>query len=444
MIHLWKDPQTGDYGLRTDSTPRWHLWSSGAYRRVDVKPDIVKGHGTKVILFGNTPDANTMSPPDGAPSPSRWVTRYLNTRYFRFPDGITVKAREGWTFDRSDKDRDVPSDNHRPKKGIWTSMLKHPATWSFRTPPRTGGFCVTSRHSGQNTGFINSQGHCSALWNDELYEMTTGRANTSVLQNFGIIFGYQQIVIYVEPKAGPGAEILPNTPRSALLYNGAPLPWADWQEEFRRSMPKEISAHIEAVAAASQASDHTDSIKDRLRQIEELFKLSRYRPNKRGRLLATGETPAAGGGTRSGERPATGEGSAGTNPGKTTSVYNLFLSENGSPAEQAKPDIYPKVNWVSVAAGTRPPGDMEDRAAKYLEKDNQLLVNADFRVFTDMIRRWSQYFASVPGAEAVIAKVVQEWFEQSLVEAVLSSNALRDAQHWSVEDVHQMLSTKKA
>jgi len=294
----------------------------------------------------------------------------------------------------------------------------------------------------QNTGFINSSGHCAALWEDELYEMTAGRANTAALQNFGVIFGYQQVVIYVEPQAGPGSEILPNTSRNALRYNGAPLPWADWQEEFRRVMPEEISAHIEAVASASKASDHTDSIKDRLRQIEELYKLSRYRPNKLGRLLASNETPAGGGGTRSGERSTTGNGSGGTgtNPGKTTSVYNLFLSESGTPSEQAKPDLYPKVNWVSLAQGTRTPGDMEDRAAKYLEKDNQLLVNADFRVFTDMIKRWTQHFASVPGAESVVAKVVQEWFEQSLVEAVLSSNALRDAQHWSMDDVRKLLS----
>ncbi len=161
-------------------------------------------------------------------------------------------------------------------------------------------------------------------------------------------------------------------------------------------MPKEISAHIEAVAAASQASDHTDSSRIAFGRSKNCSSSVGTVRDWRGRLLATGETPAAGGGTRSGERPATGEGSAGTNPGKTHLVYNLFLSENGSSAEQAKPDVLPKVNWVSVAAGTRPPGDMEDRAAKYLEKDNQLLVNADFRVFTDMIRRWSQYFASVP------------------------------------------------
>jgi hypothetical protein len=30
---------------------------------------------------------------------------------------------------------------------------------------------------------------------------------------------------------------------------------------------------------------------------------------------------------------------------------------------------------------------MEDRAARYLEKDDLLQINADFRVFADMIKR---------------------------------------------------------
>ena len=292
----------------------------------------------------------------------------------------------------------------------------------------------------QNTGFIGSAGHCAALWKDELYEMTVGRGNTAALQNFGVIFGYTQVVIYVEPIEIAGVEIFTNTARTSLIFNGKSLPWADWQDEFRQAMPKEIAEHMEAVAAASKASDHTDSIKDRLKQIEELFKLSRYRPVKGGPLLVSGDTQASGGGTRAGEGKGKGASGAGTQPGTTPSIYSLFLTENGVPGATTKPDLFPIVRWVSAADGTRPVGEMEDRAAKYLEKDNMLQINADFRVFTDMIKRWSEYFGSVPGAQPVVQEVVREWFEQSLVEAVLSSNTLRNARHWSIEDVHLMLS----
>jgi len=439
MIHFWRDHQTGDYGLMQLQRPD-DSWGHWAHVEDSVKPDLISSHGTKVVLNGLTEDSNTMIAPEGAASPSRWVTRYLNTRYFRFPEGITVKAREGWENDRSDKDRNVLRtitgqerylSDHAESSGIVNLVNARTHWWILRRES-----ALT-----QNTGFIASSGHCAALWKDELYEMTTGRANTAALQNFGIVFGYQQVVLYVEPLESLGVEILTNTARTSLLLNGNPLPWADWQDEFRKLMPKEIVEHMEAVAAASQASDHKDSIKDRLKQIEEIFKLSRYRLTKGGTLLVSGETQAAGGGgNRSGSSKSQGASAAGPNPGKNPSVYSLFLTDTGVPGVEARPDSFPQVVWVSIADSTRAVGDIEDRAAKYLEKDNMLQINADFRVFTDMTKRWSEYFAAVPGAQVVVTEVVREWFEQSLVEAVLSSHALRNSQHWSVENVRQMLS----
>jgi len=438
MIHFWKDPQTGDYGLMQMQRPD-DSWGHWAHVESAVKPDMIDTRGTKVVLYGWANDSNTMTPPEGAASPSRWVTKYLNTRYFRFPKNITVKAREGWENDRSDKDRNVLRtiigqkrylDDHASARGTVKLTNARAHWWILRNDSALS----------QNTGFIASSGHCAALWKEELYEMTAGRANTATLQNFGVIFGYTQVVIYVEPLETPGIEIITNTARTNLILNGKPLPWADWQDEFREAMPVEITEHMEAVAAASKASDHKDSIKERLKQIEELFKLSRYRPIKGGQLLVSGDTQASGGGTRAGAGKGIGTGGAGLQSGKSPSVYSLFLTEDGLPGTTAKPDLFPQVRWVSAADGSRQGGDMEDRAAKYLEKDNMLQINADFRVFTDMVKRWSEYFGTVPGAQAVVQEVVREWFEQSLVEAVLSSNTLRNAQHWSIDDVRAMLS----
>jgi hypothetical protein len=438
MIHFWKDPQTGQYGLMQLQRPD-DTWGHWAHVENAVKPELINQHGTKVVLFGATPDANTMRPPEGAPSPSRWITKYLNTRYFRFPGGVIVKAREGWENDRSDTDRNVLRtiagqkqylDQHAFASGTVLLSTARTHWWILRDES-----ALT-----QNSGFIASSGHCAALWKDELFEMTTGRANTATLQNFGVIFGYTQVVLYLEPLERPGAEIITNTARTNLLLDGKPLPWADWQDEFRQAMPTEIKEHMEAIAASSKASDHKESIKERLKQIEELFKLSRYKPIKGGALLVGGESNALGGGTRASNGTAKGTGGAELQPGKSPSVYSLFLSEDGAPGRLAKPDLFPLVRWVSAAEGSRAVGDMEDRAAKYLEKDNMLQINADFRVFADMIKRWTDYFSSVPGAHTVVQEVVREWFEQSLVEAVISSNTLRNAQHWSIEDVRKMLS----
>jgi hypothetical protein len=291
----------------------------------------------------------------------------------------------------------------------------------------------------QNSGYIASSGHCAALWQGELYEMTSGRGNTAVLQGFGVVFGYTRVVIYIEPT---GDNITTNTARTNLLISGKQCPWADWQDEFRSKMPKEIASLMEEVAANSAKTDHADSIKDRLKQVEELFNLSRYRASKAGLLLVDGESSGLAGGlvdggVRQDRKDNSGRGSG---PGKLPSAYALFLSEKGIPGQHAKPDVFPTIRWVSLAEGTRPQGDLEDRAAKYLKKENLILINADFRIFRDMIKRWSEQFSAVPAVATTVTEVVREWFEQSLVEVVLSANALRGSQYWADDKIDELLS----
>jgi hypothetical protein len=106
MIHLWRDPHTGIYGLRQFERPdgTYDYW---AYVQDDVKPSAIDRNGTMVVLLGNEQNVDTMAPPEGTPSPSRWITRYLNTRYFTFPAKITLKAREGWQFPRANTDSNL-------------------------------------------------------------------------------------------------------------------------------------------------------------------------------------------------------------------------------------------------------------------------------------------------------------------------------------------------
>ncbi len=94
QIHLWRDPKTGQYGLRQMRRPDG-TFGHDAEVRDDVKPDNIEDHGTKVVLLGNTPEANTTIAPDGYTARDRWIVKYLNTRYFRIPENIRITAREG-------------------------------------------------------------------------------------------------------------------------------------------------------------------------------------------------------------------------------------------------------------------------------------------------------------------------------------------------------------
>jgi hypothetical protein len=193
MIQLWQDPQTGDYGLK-----QWEREDEtfGHVLSLDdvVRPDLIQEHGTRVILLGDRVDQDTMEAPPGAQNQTKWIRKYLNTRYFQIPDGIEIRVREGWTADRDDTKRNVTRkvtgqkpylDEHAQASGRVPLTFAMAHWWLLRDDDAI--------HA--NSGQIASSGHVAALYKDELYEMATGNAGIKRLQQFGIIFGGRQVVI---------------------------------------------------------------------------------------------------------------------------------------------------------------------------------------------------------------------------------------------------------
>jgi hypothetical protein len=440
MIHLWRDPTDGQYGLRPLTLPDGGIgyW---AYVEDYVKPSVIDKHGTMVVLLGDETDADTLAPPDGTPSPSRWITRYLNTRYFSYPDGITVKAREGWQFPRSNTNSNIL----RTLEGQKQYLDKHAeCAGELQLTGATARWWILKDEDAltQNSGSVASSGHVAALYQNELYEMVAARQGVARLQSFGVIFGHNRVVIYIEPKNGVTQRLTSNTARTQLLLNGESLPWSDWAAEFRESMPREITELIDRVAAGASGSDHKQTIKERLRAIVDLFRFSRYRPTPKGKLLLDADNGVAGGRPRSSRDrvPDAGDGEPGGKGGRAGDIYSLFLSAKGIPGDEVVISVEPTVQWVSAENGTRTPPDLEDRAAKYLPQQDLIMANADFRVFNDMVERWCLRYKYVPGAREVVKDVVQEWFEQQLIETVLGAQALRDARNWTFEDMQRLWS----
>jgi hypothetical protein len=309
MIQLWRDPESRDYGLIQFEHPGG-AWNEQGQVEESVKPRQIGQHGTMVLLLGNDLEQNTMQPPAGTPAPSRWIGRYLNTRYFRFPEGITVRAREGWENPLSDKDRNLLRsvigqqrylEQHSQSQGSvqLTNAIAH--WWILKDEPARD----------QNSGWIASSGHSAALYNDELYEMATGRSGVARLQQFGVIFGYQRVVLYLEPQQ----EVESNTARTHLLIRSEPLPWAEWAAEFREAMPAEIKSLMEEVAAGAVSPDHRQTIRERLKRIMELFKLTRYRPNPEGSVTIDESSATPGGTPRKYTKPRADSGRGPGGPG---------------------------------------------------------------------------------------------------------------------------------
>jgi hypothetical protein len=450
MVELRRDERTHEYGLRQyeldDGSFRYYLPLDN-----DVRPAIIKDHGTKVVLYGHSADEDTMRPPENTPSPSRWISKYLNSRYLCFPSDVTIRAREGWENPRDDHDKNLlrkligqekylaeHSENHGVK--VISGASVH--WWILKDEPARGN----------NSGFIESSGHIAALYQGELYERMTGRAGTARLQQFGITFGAQFVVLYVEPKPIGISQLTTNTARTAILLNDDVLPWEEWAEDFRNALPADLAKFVEEKSAGAASSDHTRSIKDRLKDIMQLYRVSRYRPNAAGQFRAdkdsaanlTSSADSAGlnrgsGGSRD-QDTATGAGGTGRRQGDKGNIYHLFEKKDGVTADKVKVDPFPETKWISVADGTRDVGEIEDRAARYLKEQNLLLINADFRVFADMINHFWEQLGRQAGTREAVQDTVRGWFEQAIVETILGVQALRNSKEWSIEDIEKALS----
>jgi len=261
------------------------------------------------------------------------------------------------------------------------------------------------------------------------------------LQQFGVILGHRRVVIYVEPSADDAFRVTSNTARTQLMVNNQPLPWAEWASEFRDQLPDAIDRLIQEVAAHASGSDQSQSIRERLKEILDLYKVSRYRATPTGDVLIDATRRTRGGVAQQGDsvRAATGGRSGGVG-GAAGGVYSVFMKKDGTPGKPVRPDVFPEVMWVSLKEGTREHGDMEDRAANFLMDQNKLFINADFRVFADMMERWCKQYGNKPGVFDVVQRTVRSWFEQALVETVLGVQALKDSKEWSIEDVEKALS----
>jgi hypothetical protein len=427
MVHLWRDPATNRYGLKLLERPdgSFDYW---AEITDEVKPPQIESHGTLVVLLGEEDDDDTMKAPPGALVPSRWILRYLNSRYLDFREGITVRARDGWELPRSSRHNTL-----RVVTGMraWLDAHKESSGTVQLTGARAHWWIV--QEGADAKGHHTPLGQVGGLYRNELYEVVYGRAGVSRLQSFGIIFGHGQVALYLEPTASD--TLTSNTSRSQLLLNGEALPWDEWAAEFRANMPEELVALIERIGSASESSDHARSIWDRLKAIKDLFHLSRYRVTRKGTLEVDvdedrpGDDVVISDPDPDSDHEPRSKRSRGSS--KADQLFSMFLKAGGEPGEEEEGEQGPKTKWVSVTNGTRTPGDIEDRAAKYLPEEDLILINADFRVFNDMIERWVELYRGLPSAGDTIREVAREWFEQQLVEAVVGAKALKGSPEWA-------------
>lgn len=441
MIHLAQDKETGYYGLnqlvRPDGTFGW--WAPIGDNR---KPDQIKTHGTVVILMGDSIKQDTFEKPKESPLPAAyWVGAYLQRKYFRFPDGITVRARAQST---NREGRESPGDKFnrrletiRGQKHILERCSEvHGEVaiqgakihyWLLTPPPKEG----------PRTGnvFRRAFSHVAALYKDELHEIRQGaQGGYPRLASFGVAVGMSRVVLYVEPDLDT---VEANLTRQYLMVDGERLPWLHYAAAFSENMPEPIKEMMNNLLAQADSRSNMDKVKERLRELAEMLSnASKYRPDENGDIKA--DTPTTGGGESETTQEKKEDSDSGGMGGLRGHIYRLIQSPSGAKAKKTKAKVkQPDVIWVSHREGTRERGFLEERAAYYDSGSNTITASKDFYNFQKVVKAIHR---AVPESNGAAEAAAMFEFETVLVETVMNILAREGSQHWTSEEVQQQYS----
>ena len=193
----------GRWGLEPQ---RWPDGRSDFWRALDEadKPWLLRGqdHGTQVVLLGLHERHDTTQPPDSVSDARRhWITRYLNARFLRLPAQVEVLVRKQHGHDQRGQLQRIHGEQHHLQRhavaaGV-VDLSDAIAHWWVLDDDH--------RARRRESSVWSSTGHAAAVYCDELYDiLPQTRGGYGRLQDFGIRFGYERVVLHLEPHVEAG------------------------------------------------------------------------------------------------------------------------------------------------------------------------------------------------------------------------------------------------
>ena len=430
---LWKDFEEGIYGLKKIQIGD-NFGSFAPLNDEAKNKNVIQDHGTSVVLQGNSIEENTYY---DSSRKQKWLISYLNSRYYELPKNITLKVRD---FSNSEPEQWPKNFEAASRMGTGGSQMRTIYGMKYYLEKYAEKYGIVDLDTVKIHWFIlpedlNVSGgvwdekyHCAAIYQSELYDLKRASEARSILINFGITWGWNRIVLYAEPNLKK-IPVITDISRKSLQTNGLSLPWEDWAEEFRIKMPEEIKLLMDEILSKTSNEDFSENIEKRLKELNNIFKIDRFRFTKSGKLKVAGDLP--------GDTPnAEGDESSHEHGGKKgnrkakNDLFAAFINEEGQTGEKQKGENkLPKVVWVSALNGTRAENDLEDRAARYVARDNLITANADFRYFEAYIEALKLDYPHA-GVDH-IKSVLHEWVEMQLIESVMGIQSLQGSPTWS-------------
>jgi hypothetical protein len=443
MVRLVCDENSGLYGLEAfedvdEDTKPDYLDLTGSPDTNLLKPDFIKDHGTVVVLLGKSLSDNTMVAPQSAAitSPTWWFYQQVNRQFFEIPSGIKLSA---WVNDLV-KTRELrgykPALQDLQQSSGCVELSNAWAHWWIldhdRILEKYDAYRLTYHAFSGSKQF----GHIAALFRGELYDFSSHMAAIPALQKFGIFAGFNDVVLYLEPK--PGLAIQANLTRTSLLMpDGTGLPWAAWASEFYANLPDEIIAHVERNQNLNN-KDEKQRIRERIKQYKDFLTVTQRRPSPNGEVNSSDEPTVAPGTT--GDVTTKSKTYTGTNrPSTAPRRSEQLAKETGkTPAQDAITKFEPNWDWVSGKEE-----GFENRAARLIPVHNRLRINQDFSVFREFVEYGMKLIHPKYEAAArpLIEAQARELYATQLIWTVISAFAsFNNRTGWNSDEFAKLVS----
>ena len=388
-----------------------------------AKPDMIQTHGTRVTLFGDNLEQDTMAPPWGiGGDKGSWLFEYLNRRYFELPGDIVIDVRQGYDQDpKNDKLHYL-----RRQVGFKESLMKHSVAHGIlRLRDAKAHWWVLNEDS-------PIKGQSALLNQGEIFNIEGDRSNR--LTHFGILLGRDRVVIIIEPD-----QASQNIARTQLKKpDGAEFVWHSWQDEFRTNLPREIQAYLESLLRQRNKASSSKAIQKRLMSLKSLYDLCGFKP-----LMVNAPIE-----NLKDDEPV------GLDALQDESAIDLIAPHVSEPAkepdqpahgavtadqtEEPVENYFPRVEWTTQSQSPQLTG----RAAEFIEYSNIILANQDFKGFQDLFKYFTDRYDLPDDRMKAVRHAILENAEQALMEAVAGVLSLKNEPNWKGQ-YHQAL-TKEA
>jgi hypothetical protein len=233
----FKRHRDGRWGIEPQPWPDGHVDFWRPLSEAE-KPWLLRGlsHGTQVVLLGeHERHDTTQAPKSVVEARQQWVTRYLTSRFLRLPGQIEVLVREQHARDGRDPGRlrrIHGQRHHLERRAVAAGALE-------LSDAAVHWWVLDDDHRGRRreADLWTSTGHAAAIMGGKLYDLLPQtRGGYGRLPDFAIRFGYERVVLYVEPQVEPG-RLEANTARTLLLLDHEPRRGHDGARNSRRTCP---------------------------------------------------------------------------------------------------------------------------------------------------------------------------------------------------------------